>query len=147
VQLSLDIMLTVGAFVLLDTGAASVVAICEARRTRPGSVSTAEVRDGSPRNLRAPTIRRAWCRMGQPAEAAPGRRAGSPLDGARQRTRRSEQRVEPVSEAISERVSDVGSRSALVVPLTSGNLALGDPAEGRGAPQWQNRGWETRRAP
>ena len=39
------------------------------------------------------------------------------------------------SKSISDRVSGMGSRSALVGPTTSGNLAHGDPAEERGAPR------------
>jgi hypothetical protein len=83
---------------------------------------------------------------GATGSPAPGRRARSPFDEARERTRTSERHVGPASESISDRVSGMGSRSVLVVPTTSGNLALGDPTEGRGAPQWQNCRWETRRA-
>lgn len=55
--------------------------------------------------------------------------------------------VGPGSESISDPGSDVGSRSVLVVPMTTGNPAHGDPAEGRGTPLRQSRRWETRRAP
>lgn len=144
-QLSLDIMLAAGAFVLLDTGAALVAPPCEVRWARPGSGSMAEVRDGSFRNLRDPMRRRVRSRKGKPASKAPGHRVGPQPDGAQARTRTSGRRAEPGSESISNRASDMGSRSALVVPMTPGNHALWDPAEGRGAPVWQNRRWETRR--
>src|SRR3712207_7572297 len=41
----------------------------------------------------------------------------------------------PIS--ISYRVWGAGSRSTVILLLTSGNLALGDPAEGRAVPWWQ----------
>jgi hypothetical protein len=144
VQLNLDIII-VGASALLGTGAALVAPSCEARQARPGSRNTAEVQDGSSRNLRGPM--HAACKAGwgnrhrKPQAFERARRSSE-----RVRTRNHEQHAEPGSESISNRVADMGSRSALVVPLTPGNLALGDPVEGRGAPPRQNRRWETRRA-
>ena len=47
-RLSLDIMLTAGAFVVLVAGAALLEPLGEGRGVRPGSENTARVRDGVP---------------------------------------------------------------------------------------------------
>jgi hypothetical protein len=63
VTLSLDIMMTAGAFVVLETGAAPDVPLCEGRWARPGSETMAQVRDGSHRNLGDPTTATPLSRM------------------------------------------------------------------------------------
>jgi len=129
----------------LDAGAALLEPLCEGRGARPGSENTAEVRDGSPRNLRDPMSRHARCRTGKPVQENPRPSDGSQSEGARERTRTSERRVGPDRETISGRVQAVGSRSAAIVLRTLGNAADADPVEGRAVPRTKNRRWETRR--
>jgi len=142
VTLSLDIMLTAGAFVVLETGAALDVPPREGRRVRPGSEIMAQVRDGSHRNLGDPTTATPPSRRvhGMTTDQAlaeqlrcEGAKRETPWRGPGARTHKRTREL-------------VGSRSAFVVPATSGNSAHGDPIEGRGAPPEQTRVWETRRA-
>ena len=140
---SLDIMLTAGAFVVLETGAALDVPLREGRRARPGSETTAQVRDGSHRNLGDPTMATSTEPSGPRRDNGPGPH-GERLrrEGAKRGTlwRGPGARIHKRTGGI------VGSRSAFIVPATSGNSAHEDPIEGRGAPPRQTRVWETRRA-
>jgi len=74
-------------------------------------------------------------------------RARAEVAAPRAREQNQGRRVGLGSETMSTPVEDMGRRSALIVPLTAGNPARGDPSEGRGASRWQSRAWETRRAP
>ena len=140
--LSLDIMLPAGAFVVLETGAVLDVPICEGRRARPGSKTTAQVQDGSHRNLGDPTT------ATPPSRVVHGMTTDQALaehlrcEGAKRET----PRRGPGARIHKRTGGIVGSRSAFVVPTTSGNSAHEDPIEGRGAPLRQTRVWETRRA-
>jgi hypothetical protein len=142
VTLSLDIMMTAGAFVVLETGAAPDVPPCEGRWARPGSETMAQVRDGSHRNLGDPTTATSPSRMVHGMTTDQALAEHLRREGAKRETpwRGPGARIHKRAGGI------VGSRSAFVVPTTSGNSAREDPIEGRGAPPEQPRVWETRRA-
>ena len=141
-QLSLDIMFCVlGSSPCWTRGQHRSSRKSEWRSAGPGSKSRAKVRDGTPRNLGDPTIATCECRMvhGTPTDQV--RAVGLHRTGANQET------ACGARERIHKRPgADVGSRSAFIVPLTSGNPAHGDPIEGRGASRVQTCAWETRRA-
>ena len=141
--LSLEIMLTAGAFIVSDVGAALPVPLCKVQEARPGSENRAEIRDGSPRNLGDPFA--AAREQSQRSSTAKRARPSGNVFALWERTRR--QRAGPEGEDISAREQAKGSRSAFIVPIRTGNPARGDPEEVREASRVQNRDWETRRVP
>lgn len=131
VTLSLDIMWIAGAFVVLETGAALDVPPCEGRGARPGSETTAQVRDGSHRNLGDPTT----ATLAEPRGPRHANGPGPCGDGLRRAGAKRETLWRGPGARTHKRTGElVGSRSVFVVPTTSGNSAHEDPIEGRGAP-------------
>jgi hypothetical protein len=139
---SLDII-AAEVFALLEAGTEPLEPSREGRGARPGSENRAEVQDGSSRNLGDLVV--VVCNAGSVAGHQQTRLAREEAPGARERTRG--QHPGPEREPISAREPTARSRSAFMVPETSGNSAREDPIEGRGAPCVQSRDWETRRAP
>jgi len=101
----------------------------------PGSESGAEVWDGLSRNLGAPVIDRLRIADGTAADSRAGPARRTPSRGSE----RGEEKSEREGETISQLVVGTGSLSALIVPLTPGNVARADPVEESGAPFEQNR--------
>lgn len=140
--LSLDIISAVGAFAVLGAGAARVAppmrgaarptgVVDQGRGT--GWITQEPVRPhGLPHAI---TVR-----FTEPERT----RSGGVVPYRWKRTQG--QRAELGGETIRRPARAMGSRSALMVPLTAGNSVQGDPPEGRGASCEQNCPWETRKA-
>ena len=125
--LSLEIM-DVRVFVLLDAGTESTTTLWETWWARPGSKNRARAQDGSARNLGDPMFTAQYTVVWSmtPNQTRPSHGASCAME-----------RTEAMGGARARRQklteTDVGSRSALIVPTKSGNSAQEDPVEGRGA--------------